>query len=289
MQFDFLHNQASGGSGDLTLTAVTNEPGLQDAFSASSIDKWVRYSIKGAIKRESGFGKLHNTTGTYTLIRTIPQMTWSGSVYDSTTPTALDFTGETVDVYCAPSAGGVKAAMPYELTRLPSGGIRGRACLPGQGGGIVASTIVTAYRYFFPLVWDTPGSIDRLSFHCSANSAANFRAALYEIDTNGGPGRMAIDFGQTAISGTGVKHSTALGAPVFVPSGEYMIGFQVDAGSIGVSGTQYNACSSWLGITSSGTPVAALSRLVAYGAFVDESGGTFNDVSGQPNLVLNKS
>ena len=290
MQFDFIHNRATGGSGTLTLTAVSNEPGFSDAFLASAIDRWVRYTIVGATKRESGMGLLHNSSGTYTLARTLPQFTMTGSTFNDVSPSAMDFTGETVDIYCSPSAGGVQAAQPYEFSRLPSGGIKGRWPMPAHGGSTSAVAMSTSYRFFWPCIWGTPGVIDRISLYASANSASNFRAAVYEKDTNGAPGRILIDFGASAISSTGIKHSAALGTGVFLPCGEYFLAFQADTGSISASGSQYNQAPSWLGISSTGAPVTHLSRTTAYGAFADETGGTFTDnVGQQAGLVLNHS
>lgn len=276
------------GTGNMTVAAVTGYPRFSTLFALNQRFLYSILADSDGTPIEAGIGYLSATS---TLVRERVLATYSSGTYDDTSPAAVSLASGTKRVVCA-AVSTAFGSMPYEHQRLPSSGVRGRWGLPGQGhnGAPTGFGHDTAYRWFHPVKWETPGVIDRVSFYASANTANNFRAAIFQITTDGKPGAILADFGATAISGTGIKHSGALGTPIFLPAGEYLVGIQPDTGSISIYGDQYNRPSSCLGIASTGLPVAHLYRAVTYGAFGDESGESHSDgTNGNAAMIINKS
>lgn len=255
MNVDFVEETTTSiagtsGDGAVTLTALqTTAPG-RARFSnvlGTSTARLVRYTIEditaSAGKFEKGIGSVNNNV----LTRTSPRETWDGSTYKTTGATALQFgsspTSGNIRVRCSPQSSSLLSSIPFYISSLGDD----PGILPQYISGSSATQIAysTSTQYFFPYYWTGDGSITQAAVYCSTSSAnTHIQCAIYEIGSDGLPGRMLLQFNSMSLASSGVwvKDTTTgtwggdLASQLWLPPGWYWLSWEVDSASPKVSG-----------------------------------------------------
>lgn len=216
------HETTTTGTGALTLTGVSGWPGYDDVFGTSGT-RLVDYTIldSAGVPIEGGVGAVD--LATMVLTRTLPYFTWTGSVYDDTSPAALGLASGTKGVICAALS--------------QTGGIFGLLSSIGDNLGLTASLpMAGTFNYGFthqrlemswcPLRKAT--QISQVSMRLNgaySGGTSSLRVGLYEINTSGLPQALLADFGNLGSLSAGVLTSSALGTPVTLPPSDmYALG-----------------------------------------------------------------
>lgn len=216
------HETTTTGTGALTLTGVSGWPSYDDVFGTTGI-RLVDYTIldSAGVPIEGGVGAVD--LATMVLTRTLPCFTWTGSVYDDTSPAALSLASGTKSVICAALS--------------QTGGIFGLLSSIGDNLGLTASLpMAGAFNYafvhqrlemsWFPLRKAT--QISQVSMRLNgaySGGTSSLRVGLYEINTSGLPQALLADFGSLGSLSAGVLTSSALATPVTLPPSEmYALG-----------------------------------------------------------------
>lgn len=275
----------TSGDGAVTLTAVANTPRFSSAFGTQATT--VRYVITKTStgERESGIGSVSSNV----LTRTRPQVTWTGSAWDESTPSPLAFgstpTSGDVLVSIAPVSEGILFAAPGVNQSIGGDAtwrdypISRHTTWNGSGGG---STLTADREYYTPYLLMNAGSLDGAQFEVtSAVGSSNVKWGLFACGHNGLPGAKIVDFVTTATASTGVKTDTATGSwspagAVWLPAGWYFIGM-IPSHAIGIRG----GGNGW------GTSGGPLGRAGAYGwgPHVYVAGNYATGLPATPNLT----
>lgn len=246
---------SSTGTGTLTLAACPGPPGGLD------FDKWLKatgfnfvstnavlvsYTIieytdatfATAKQTEKGIGTL--TLGASitaaTLARTTVQSIVTGlnatPAPTFSAPTAITIgTAANTLVFVGASAMDVPACSPYVFSFDGKGA--GPACDGGNGNGNVQSTatFTSGNDLYWAFKWEVPGLIKQatlstqsVTFTGSPTVSAYFR--IYQIGTDGKPGKLLYDFGQVGTStafttGFGLFSTGNSGSGIYLTPGEY--------------------------------------------------------------------
>lgn len=206
---------ATGGTGALTLTDVTNRPNFDDVFAGTTLVEYV-IEEEASGKFESGIGSF--VASTKVLTRTQVLSTYTGGTYDATTPSAVSFGTSGVTVRCAPTADLTPRAPVSVQSALGDGAYVSTSVLTAASPG---NAPLTANReYFAPFYWPG-GRVSSVAIYVSAlATSAEVKVALYRVGANGLPGARiwsnnASPFDAT---GTGLK---AASVSLHLPPGWY--------------------------------------------------------------------
>lgn len=233
----------TSGNGAVTLTSIANTPRFSSAFGSQATT--VRYVIEQVStgRREAGIGSVSSNV----LTRTRPQVTWTGSVWDDSTPSPLQF-GAT------PASGDVLvsiAALAESLAPVMPGAnsISGDATwrdypitnnVAWNGNGS-AGTLTADVEYYTCHRLDTAGLLTGVQFDCMVAVASSaLKLALYPCAHTGLPGAKIVDFNTLTTTTTGIKTDTttstwAPSGPVWLSAGWYFVGF-MSGHAIGLRG-----------------------------------------------------
>lgn len=221
------------GNGAVTLTAITNVPRLSTVFGTQATT--IRYVIEDTVNKkfETGIGSVAANV----LTRTHPQITWDGTTYHDSAPSALQF-GAT------PNAGDIKI-------RLAATAESQAANLPGTNATVAGDSTWRDYPLSEGRAWNSNGTgyamtADReyyVAYHLpmggslagvqfevtSGVASSNAKLALYSCASDGLPGAKIVDFTTTATVTATVKTDTATGSwspagPVWLTPGWYYVG-----------------------------------------------------------------
>lgn len=268
--FGIRESTTTTGTGNLTIAAETGYPRFSDAFPYTSARRFY-YSILDAnnLPIESGIGYL--TTNSNTLVREKVLATYVSSVYDNTAPTAATLGAGTKYVICTSADTGTFGGyLPYS----PSGA---NGVSPGyQSSEINKGLTATDAIDFYPIPVlarvECTGLYVNLSIGATAGKV--FRMGLYQVRSDGRPGKILMDSGNIAADTTGAKNFT-LGTNVILNPGFYYFAMASD-GAPSFTGN-YMTCSGWLGYNTS-SPARPIGRAyigsTTYGAFADDPAGT---------------
>ena len=237
----------TSGNGAVTLTSIANTPRFSSAFGTQATT--VRYVIEKVStgQREAGIGSVSSNV----LTRTRPQVTWTGSVWDDSTPSALQFgatpTSGDVLVSIAPLAESLAPVIPGANT---VGGDATWRDYPisnnllwtnnGANAALVADT-----EYYTCHKLDQSGLLTGIQFEVMTGQASSgMKLALYSCGHTGLPSAKIVDFNVTTTTTTGVKTDTTTGTwtptgPVFLSASWYFIGF-ISGHAIGIRGQLSN-------------------------------------------------
>lgn len=236
MRADFIRmTSTTGGTGTLTCTAQTGYPIVSNAFTGTrlvdySIAEYTDSTKVTLSKSETGIGSYN--TSTEVLTRTKVLSTWSGSAYlpkfaTATAPSAISFgtTAANIDIMISPMAGGIIPPVPfvYDAVASVADGL-GAAALNMTAQSTLVLTSGTVY--YWPVLIVSQGPFSRCTIRTTAaltGGTPTFDHALYEIGSNGRPGKQLIKFTQiTAVGTTNTTYtSTALATPVYLVPGWY--------------------------------------------------------------------
>ncbi len=253
MNLDFVEETTTAitsGTGAVTLTALqTVAPGTL-RFSnilGTSTARLVNYVIEDitatAGKFEKGIGSVNNNV----LTRTSVRETWDGATYLSTGATALNFgatpTSGNIRIRCAPLASSLMPTTPFVNASVgddigilspsvPAALIAGSTFLTGAGGACP--------QYYYNWYWPGDGPIIQAAIKVTTNaSTSHVIFGIYEVGSNGLPGRLLIGFNQMSSASTGVvKDSTTgtwtgdLASLLWLPPGWYYLSWQVSSASV---------------------------------------------------------
>lgn len=222
----------TSGDGAITLTAITSTPRFSTVFGTQATT--IRYVIEDTVlkKFETGIGSVSANV----LTRTRPQVTWDGTTYDDSTPTALQFGA-------APASGNVKirlsATAESQGTTRPAfqNLVAGDSTWDAYPVSATQNTNNATYfgimtagtEYYSMYKLEQAGLLTGRRFQVSATGAGSIKAALYPMNHLGLPGQKIVDFVTTSVSTSGVKTDSATGswAPatgIMLTPGYYFIG-----------------------------------------------------------------
>lgn len=252
----WIKHTATGGSGNLTLSAVSGFPTFTNVFGAGA--RIVEYEIDdGAGSFESGIGSVASLV----LTRSTPLATFTGTTYANTAVTALTFSG-TVNVRCSPLVGNAAPNVGgYVINSL--GDAISSAGDPMGGGYAVSNTaLTTGFVAARPFIWRGRKPITSAQMYCTTlSSGAKMLAGIYEptgADTlalrldlsNSGNGFSGTTTGSKVLTSGGGNFTETL-----LPVGEYVVAFlQLTAAASWAGWNCFTAASAILG-TISGLPI----------------------------------
>jgi hypothetical protein len=233
---------STGGTGALTCTAQTGYPIVSKAFTGTriieySIAEFTDSSKSQLSKAETGIGTYN--TATEVLTRTEVKTTWDGTTYlpnpgSSTAPSALSFgtTAANIDIVVTPIVSTVLGGGSFVYGQVTSVS-DGLGVGPGffsitsgtislQASGTVLYTpwyVTTARRYSRAAVRCTSAAT------AGGGAASTLNCALYEVGSNGAPGKQLINFGNLGRLTTAnvTYQSAAVATPVFLVPGWYYV------------------------------------------------------------------
>lgn len=268
------------GTGNLTLAgAATNFETFNSAFG---LNRRFGYFIVDATNNvwEAGIGYLSAAT---TLVRE--------TVLDnsSNTTTALTLAAGTKDVICSPSENLLIPGLP--TIRNPNS--LGKVMLPfnleaAQGNAVT----VTADRlYLVPVLYLQAGLVSAMKVYVStAVASSKARMGLYEMASDGAPGRLILESGDITTTTTGMLSAAAL-ANARVRPGWYYLAL-IASGAVAFN--KFNDGSGWkcgtnpCGTTATGNAIFSLYDTIAAGwtALPDPPTIDGTDVVACPAILL---
>lgn len=222
----------TSGDGAVTLTAIANTPRFSSAFGTQATT--VRYVITKTStgEREAGIGSVSSNV----LTRTRPQVTWTGSAWDESTPSPLQFgatpTSGDVLVSIAPLAESQGVVIPG-MNQTVTGDANWRDYpitnnANWNNSGATTDALTIGREYYTGYELRSSGLLTGMQFEVNTAAAgASLKRALYPIGHDGMPGAKMLDFTTTSVASTGIKTDTAF-TPVWLTAGLYAIGFICD-------------------------------------------------------------
>lgn len=237
---DFIRmTSTTGGTSTLTCSAQTGYPIVSKAFTGTitvdySISEYTDSTKVTLSKAETGIGSYD--TSTEVLTRTRVLSTWDGTNYlpkygTSTAPSAINFgtTSANIDIMIAPIANGIMPPIPFTSGAVASV-TDGLGVL--QGNLQVTTTtavLASGTTYYVPYLLMYGAMFSKFSVRTTATltgGTPTLDGAVYEVGTNGLPGKRLISFTQiTSVGTTNTTYtSTALATPVGLVPGWYYFG-----------------------------------------------------------------
>lgn len=210
MRANFLTGSSNtGGTGALTLQDVTGLPGYENFFAGTRLVEYTilefTTSAQTVLKQaESGIGSFVNSTKVLT--RTTIEQSWDGTTLlpnwsSGTAPSAVTFgsTAANIQVICAPVVASAWAEWPYTSTLGDNIGV----CQVGVSA--VATDIVTLANQqaiYVPCIFPArQAQFTKMSLRIGATGyvggSSSIIGALYEIGSNGRPGKKLVDWPTT--------------------------------------------------------------------------------------------
>ena len=192
-------------------------PSWRDVFGSSG-ERLVSYALRSleSGQREGGVGICN--LGSHTLARIKPMVTWSGSEY-SRAPAGPLAIADNVVVMCAPLAENWPLATAF---MVQSGGA---ACFLASSVNLGVLQLTSQREYYVPMLWTGAGRINQWGVRVSSAVAGTaVKAAVYQVNTDGGPGPQLFAFDNIAPpTATGFR-TIVQSAGVAVPPGWLYLG-----------------------------------------------------------------
>lgn len=168
----------TGGTGTLTLTASTDSGDLRIS-EVFAVGQAVQYLIKSITtdKWEEGLGKAGTSE---TLVRTTPKVTYNGTTRDDTSPAALDFLSEEVDVFIAPNSNGSTLNIPI-ISNTATRALASRHISDNNDNQTKA--VATNRCFLVPFLPEELGEVTAIREEATIiGSATKYRLAVFEED-----------------------------------------------------------------------------------------------------------
>ena len=261
---------ATGGTGALTLTAVSGAPSLVHVFGGSGTRR-LPYSVVEfsdstrsgePIKAESGWGEIN--LATLVLTRSRPETTWNGTAYDGTTPAAISFgtTANNIRVTLTPLAAFSPTVLPAFTVASPMDNL---GAWPANHTSVSTPLALVANReYYIPFHWALHGEYTQFGIGVTTLvSGSGAKLALYDLTSTGLPGAMRHNLtGATPLvtTTTGIKVGSAAGV---LQPGYYYMGL-MSGHAIAVKRAEAFSLPSPLGITLAGINMSMAYRTGSY-------------------------
>lgn len=228
------HN-GTGGSGTLTLVAVTGFPDVTKVFGTSGtrlieleINEYTDSTYTVLSKQETGIWSVNLSTLVAT--RTKVLSTWDGTTYlpnpgSASAPSALTIgnTAANVRIVCAPNAAGILPPTPFIATSTSDTG--SQTALNFIAGSSSAISLTAGFIAYTPVLIAHHGPFSQATMRVTTamtGGSPTLNVALYEVGSDGLPGNKLIDFGSVGAPNTAATlQNTAIGTPVEVVPGWY--------------------------------------------------------------------
>jgi hypothetical protein len=283
---------ATGGTGALTLTAVSGAPTFANVFGASgtrrlpyAVLEWGSSARTGPpIKSESGWGEVNLATSVLT--RTRPETTWNGTNYDGTVPSAISFgtTAANIRVILTPLSAFAPTALQAFPVTTPSENL---GAWSAHLVNVAAAVTVTAAReYYVPFHWRLHGEYAQFGVGITTTIAASgVKIALYDVASTGLPGIKRQDLAAgTPIDSSGTAGIRAVSLSNVLPPGWYYAGI-LPSHAVGMrAGEVYTkpspACS-----MSTGMPITHFYRAGTYATGLPDPAPTAGSLTGATTAV----
>jgi hypothetical protein len=258
----------TSGTGTVTLSAVTGSPRFADVFSTGVI---VPYAINDGNNWEWGYGTV---SASNTLARSVILATYVSGTFSRSAPSAITLSGGSSSVYCALLQESVQENMPALSSAAGVKGIHG-----GPIGVAVSGTIaITANRlYIVPISLQGYAGVCtgfRLWVNSAGAASTTIRLGLYQIGTDGYPGKLLVSTSTQAVDATGY-FSVAASANTWISSGNYFLGIVSDgAPTIAANGAAASINSLGINSGSGGSAISGLYKAYTYAALPDPAGAS---------------
>lgn len=259
---NWVEHTTTGGSGNLTLAAITGRPSFQSVWGSSGT-RAVFYEVDDAANGqfESGVGSINLST--LVLTRTNLKNTFTGTTWNDKPSTALTF-ASTAIVRCAPLVQSLVPAVPAQTGSTYGAN---QFFKPDNLIGDAASrTLTTSTIFYTPILWLHSFPIANARAYIEATpTAGNLRCGLYSWGTDGGPDQLIADFGSFTTASTGAvdKAAATWASPTSsfaLQPGWYWMAVAIDVGTVGVA--------SWATVVSSqGAAFDRAIRFISRGTF----------------------
>lgn len=263
------------GTGNLTLSAVSGFPTPNDVYATNL---WFYYSILDdatSAPLECGIGYLSAST---TLVRQKVLATYVSSVYDDTSPAAVNLASGTKLVILSPLQHSLDVNIPWVATSV---GTNNAAV--NNGATAIGLWNSNGYAFngadrieTFPWKHVFGGEVNSFKIHVSTTDSGKIaRVGLYEVNSDGTPGDLIVEGSSTFdLGSTGVKTSTFTAR--VIPPGWYYIAILSDTGTAQIMGSSSTAASVFV----HGTPWGMTDSTPGVGAWKASVTGV---ASGMPN------
>jgi hypothetical protein len=266
------------GAGALTIAAITGAPRLIDAQPVLGVRH--PYELVDKVTGmfiEAGWGYLTDAT---TFVRAKVTATLSGGVYNSSNPTPVNLTGDTILVL-GPHASTLESMLPT-VDNQSSGVSRYLTSAHRNLSTTVSGPSGNNIQYM-PFLLRCGARVSSLAVNVTTQGVGDTaRLGLYHCNEKGYLGAMLASTGSLDLGTTGVKDGP-LSSPLTLPPGWYFTGFIASSGTPRLtayaSGVQNQMGGSPFGFNSSLTPIELRTEAVGSTALPNLPGVT---TSAQP-------
>lgn len=227
----------ASGDGAVTMTQITNTPRFGTVFGTGAV--LVRYVIEDTVNKkfETGYGSV----ASHVLTRTYPSITWDGTTYDDTAPTAIAFgsspTSGNIKIRMGPTVDTMSATMPGIQTTITTGNDAwskyplSASIIKGSNAGAAVTGWSDNVEFYAYYRLERGGRLLGVQYEVTAygGSTTGLKSALYPVDHNGAPGTKILDFATASFTTTGVKTDDvpsgwSTGAAIYLNPGWYVFG-----------------------------------------------------------------
>ena len=229
------------GTGNLTLSAVTGYPTLNDVVGTNRRFSYAILLDSDGTPIEEGIGYLSAST---TLVRERVTATYASSTYDDTSPSAVSLAAGTYRVISSGSADVIQGAA-LNVNRNASVG--SQKLIPSQhmtanNASSTGYTCVVNRLVYVPFYLGTSAEIDALGIRVGTGAASSsVRLGIYDIDATGHPNKLLGETGALASATSSTDVIGTIGTPIRLQPGWYYTAIVSDGtpavGRIDVGGT----------------------------------------------------
>lgn len=196
------HTTTSSGSGNLALVAVTNYPAINDVVGLNRRFAYVIQDDATGRPIEAGIGYLSNAT---TLVRERPTATWSGGVYDDTSPAAVNLSAGTYRVISTGTADAIQGAGKSINRATASMRALFSQHLTVNNASSNGAALQANRAVIMPFWLTTSADIDALVVRVGTGVAGtSLRMALYDVGADGNANALLAETASLSSATSGV-------------------------------------------------------------------------------------
>lgn len=216
------------GTGNLTLSAVTGYPTLNDVVGTNRRFAYAILLDSDGTPIEEGIGYLSAST---TLVRERVTATYASSTYDDTSPSAVSLAAGTYRVISTGSAGAIQG-VAMNVNR--NAALASQKLIPSQhttvnNASSTGYTCVANRLVYTPFCLGVSAEVDALGIRVGTGVAStNVRLGIYDIDATGHPNKLLGETGALASATSSTDVIGTIGAPVRLQPGWYYVAIVSD-------------------------------------------------------------
>lgn len=216
------HTTTTTGTGALSLVAVSGKPTYANVFGSTGT-RVVSYTILDASDVPIEGGKGTVTLSTLSLARGEVQFTWDGTDYKvHGAASALSLASGTKKVISSAMADDFLPALHVAGTMGDNIGVAPFCAVQNTVNYGTANGRVE----YVPILIPMGRRVSRVSVRVGTGytgGTSSCRVALYDLGSDGRPAARIADFGDLGAITAATLTSSALGTPVYVPAGWYVV------------------------------------------------------------------